>query len=152
MPQAAIAQTFSTPAVSRKAAKQPARPVLAIETSRLILRAEWTHEPNVLRVAVLLKPGLMEAGWLRFDLRNEIDRDVELGFFLEAPHRGRGLMHEAARAALPQVLRLFKARTLGATVPSSAPAAESVARRLGLVAMSRRGAGRRFEKDLCGLI
>lgn len=124
----------------------------AIETPRLLLRARETREPNVLDVAILLKPGLVEAGWLRFSLRPSRDGEVELDFFLEPAQRGQGLMREAARAATPRALRLLGARSLGASLPADAVSAHKVARALGLVPSARRGSLRRFEKDLCGLI
>lgn len=151
----AIAQPAHGPHATsspQKAPRRSSRPLLAIETPRLILRAHDAADPEVVGVTILLKPGLAEAGWMRFTPCAGVAGEVELGFFLEPSCRGRGLMREAARAALPQVLRLLGARTLCAMVPADAPAAESVARSLGLVASSRRGAMRRFEKDLCGLI
>lgn len=155
MRQAAIAEPVTEPAVMlpRKTANRSTGPIrLAIETPRLILRAHEGDDPTVLGVTILLKPGLAEAGWMRFSLREERDREVELEFFLESSCRGRGLMREAACAAVPQVLRLLNARVLGAALPADSGAAEGVVRALGLVASSRRGATRRFEKDLCGLI
>lgn len=155
MRQAAIISPVAEPSVaaSRKTTERtfgPAR--LAIETPRLILRAHQGDDPKLLGVTILLKPGLAEAGWMQFSLREGRDHEVELGFFLEPSCRGRGLMREAALAAVPQVLRLLDARVLCATVPADSPAAESVTRALGLIASSRRGSNRRFEKDLCGLI
>lgn len=155
MRQAAIAEPVLEPAVAppRKTAKRSTGSVrLAIETPRLILRAHQGDDPGVLAVTILLKPGLAEAGWMQFRLHDERDREVELGFFLEPSCRGRGLMREAALAAVPQMLRMLDARVLSAALPADSPAAESVARALGLAASSRRGSKCRFEKDLCGLI
>lgn len=155
MPQAAIAQPVSglTVVPSARAPKRSSsRSRLAIETPRLVLRARATGHAHALDVMILVKPGLFNAGWIRFGLRDAVDREVELGFFLESAYRGRGLMCEAVRAAVPQALRLLGARMLYATLPADAPAAQRVARALGLAESSGRGPMRRFEKDLRGLI
>ncbi|MGQ0659736.1 GNAT family N-acetyltransferase [Sphingosinicella sp.] len=127
------------------------RSLPAIETPRLVLRAR-DSAPGTVDLAILLKPGLAEAGWIGFALGGGADRVAELCFFLAPLYRGRGLMREAARAAAPPALRLLGARGVRATLPADAPAAHEVARALGLAASSRRGPMRRFEKDLCGLL
>ena len=152
MPQAAIAQSLSGQTAIPSPRRSPPRPLLAIDTARLSLRAHYGDDPGVVRVAILLQPGLGEAGWMQLSMGDGLDREVELGFFLDPSCRGRGLMREATRAALPQVLRLLDARLLSAMVPADAPAAERVVQALGLRATARGGANRRFEKDLCGLI
>lgn len=155
MPQAAIAQPVSGPSVipvQGVMQQRVSRSLPTIETSRLVLRARATGEPDTLGMTILLKPGLFEAGWIQFDLRDAVEREVELRFFLQPPFRGRELMREAARAAAPQALRLLGARLLYATLPADALAAQQVARALGLAPSPGRGPMRRFEKDLGGLI
>lgn len=155
MPQLAIAHTGNrTPVLPPRRAGDGmlSRRALTIETPRLLLRSSKPADPNVLDVAILLKRGLVEVGWLQFSLRDAREREVELGFFLEPVHRGCGLMREAARAAAPQALRLLGAWSLSALLPPGSEAAQKVARALGLVAAARRGSLQRFEKDLCGLI
>ena len=153
MSQIAFAHPISgAPVFPSRGTGGTARPALTIETSRLVLRARESADVDLLDVAILLKPGLIEAGWLQFSLRPGQYREVELACFLEPAHRGRGLMREAARAAAPKALRLLGARGLCMLLPADAAAAEQVARALGLVAAPRRGHLRRFEKDLCGLI
>lgn len=152
MPRIALAHPIAGAPVLPPGIVNEHRPALIVETPRLVLRAREPGDIDVLDVTILVKPGLAEAGWLRFSLRPGRDREVELGFFLEPAHRGRGLMREAARVATPRALRLLGARGLCALLPADALAAERVVRALGLVAATRRGSLRRFEKDLCGLI
>lgn len=152
MPHAASAQSLSGQSPASSPSRSPTRALLAIDTPRLFLRAQFDGDPGNLLVTILLRPGLAEVGWMEFGLHQGPDRKVELGFFLDPTCRGRGLMREATRAALPQALRLLDARLLCATLPAGAPAAERIVHALGLVATSRRGARNRFEKDLCALI
>ena len=147
MSQVAIAHPPSGTPVMPRSRIGGAR--LAVETPRLLLRG--IGEAGALELAILLKPGLVEAGWLRFSLGSAQARDVGIGFFLEPEHRGCGLMREAVRAATPQALRLLGAKSLYALLPADAPAAHKVAAALGLAPGARRGALRRYEKDLCGL-
>lgn len=118
-----------------------------IETPRLVLRPQSSETAGTIGIAILLKPSFAEAGWMEFRLRG--DRAADLCFFLAPPYRGRSLMREAVRAAAPPALRLLGARSIRATLPADAPAARAVARSIGLIEASRRGAMTRFEKDLC---
>lgn len=125
-------------------------PISAIETPRLVLRPRAV--PGGVDFALYAKPGLEEAGWIAFTLREEGDRVADLRFLLFAAHRGRGLMREAACAAAPPALRLLRAGGLSAKLPADAQAAHKIARALGLTPAAHRGAMQCFEKDLCGLL
>lgn len=125
---------------------------LSIETTRLVLRAVDAADPGMVELTILLKPGFVEAGRIRFVLRGGIDREAEFDCFLEPSWRRRGLMREAALAAAPRVLHLLRARSIHMMLPADARAAQGIARALGLVASPARGTLLRFEKDLCGLI
>jgi RimJ/RimL family protein N-acetyltransferase len=155
MTHIALAQPVQSPPLWNVPARVPRNPVSAappIETPRLALRSADVSDAGVVELTILLKPNLAEAGWVRFSLAEDSARVVELSFFLAPPYRGRGLMPEAARAAAPRALRLLGAQVFRAILPADAAAAQGVARALGLAAAPGRGATRRFEKDLCGLI
>lgn len=137
---------FSAPSVPEPTAVGLAP---TIETPRLVLRSQSSDPAGTIRLTLLLKPNFAEAGWIEFSLRPGPDRAAELCFFLAVPYRGRGLMREAARAAAPRALRLLDARAIRTTLPADAQSAHAVARSIGLVETSGRGAMKRFEKELC---
>lgn len=126
-----------------------ARRIPAIETPRLVLRSNSSEPAGTVALAILIKPGLTEGGWIEFSLRDGGGRVAQMCFFLAPPYRGTGLMREALRAAAPRALRFLDARTIQAMLPADANSAHAVVRSIGLVQTWRRGAVTRFEKELC---